>query len=288
MLDALQAAGAAAGRDAAQWWAQHVLGGRAVGEVSATARQVLTGLDDGDPAVIDGLALADRYVLAEDRDRYAEHAPHDAPGWDQLTAHQCDQTRWSWCDGFDDAAEAEAARQCHIVLHPAGDDRDVSHLHPDRVRLGGPGVFAGDWAWTPHAGGVMRIPVGFAGTLVDTWNGWAVFTCTRQVAEAIVADQQAARDRYRQHLAADGITRERQQRMVDESLARLRFDGDVIVADETRVHGDPDAVERITPDSDGRYTVMGRAWTWTAVHPYDCDRIVGDLPDPPGQAQPEA
>ncbi|MDZ5447262.1 hypothetical protein U2F26_31910 [Micromonospora sp. 4G57] len=156
------------------------------------------------------------------------------------------------------------------------------------MRLGGPGVFAGDWAWTPNAGGVMRIPVAFAGTLVDTWNGWAVFTCTRQVAEAIVAEQQAARDRYRQHLAADGITGERQQRMVDESLARLRFDGDVIVADETRVHGDPDAVERITSDPDGRYTVMGRAWTWTAVHPYDCDRIAGDLPDPPGQAQPEA
>ncbi|MCX5122009.1 DUF4314 domain-containing protein [Micromonospora sp. NBC_00362] len=288
VLDAMRAAGAAAGHDAAQWWAQHVLGGRAAGDVSATARHVLAGLDDGDPGVIDGLPLADRYVLDEDRDRHAEHAPTDAPGWEQLTAGQCDQTRWAWCDGFDDAAEAEAARQCRIVLHPGGDDRDVRHLHPDRVRLGGPGVFAGDWAWIPNGDGVLRIPVGFAGTLLDTWNGWAVFTCTRPVAEAIVADQQAARARYRQHLAADGIAGDAQRRMVDGSLTRLHFDGDVLVADDTRVHDDPDAVERIAPGPDGRYTVMGRVWTWTAVHPYDCDRIVGDLPAPPDHPPPEA
>src|SRR5436309_665858 len=35
----------------------------------------------------------------------------------------------------------------------------------------------------------MRIPVGFGGTLIDTWNGWAVFTCTRQAADATVAGQ---------------------------------------------------------------------------------------------------
>ncbi|WP_433493656.1 DUF4314 domain-containing protein [Micromonospora sp. CA-248089] len=284
VLHAVRVAGAAAGRDAAGWWAQNVIGGKATGDVREVARQVLAGIDDVDLPVIDGLPTADRYVLAEDRDRYAEHAPQGAPAWEDLTGRQRDQTRWAWCDGFDDAAEAEVARQCRIVLHPHGDDRDMSHLAPDRVRLGGPGVFAGDWAWTPNGDGQMRIPVGFVGVLVDTWNGWAVFTCTRQVAEAIVADQQAARDRYRQQLAAEGVSGERQERMVDESMARLWFDGDVIVADETRVHDDPDAIERISPDSDGRYVVMGRAWTWLPVHPYDCDRIAGDIPDPPTAA----
>ncbi|MEH0827812.1 MULTISPECIES: DUF4314 domain-containing protein [unclassified Micromonospora] len=287
VLDALRAAGAAAGRDAAGWWAQHVLGGRASGDASEAARQILAGIDEIDPPIIDGLPAADRHVLAEDSDRYAEHAPDRAPPWEALTARQCDQARWAWCDGFDDAAEAEAARQCRMVLHPSGDERDLSHLHPDRVRPGGPGVFAGDWAWAPNADGDLRIPVGFVGTLVDLWNGWAVFTCTREVAEAIVANQQAARDRYRQQLAAQGVTGDRADRSVDESFAQLRFDGEVIVADETRVHGDPDAVERLAPDVNGRYTVMGRAWTWIAVHPYDCDRIAGDIPDPPGRPTPE-
>ncbi|MEU8299722.1 DUF4314 domain-containing protein [Micromonospora sp. NPDC048909] len=281
VLAALRAAGAAGGRDAAARWAQHVLGVQRGGDVTAAARQALAGVSDVDPPVLDGLPTADRYRLAEDSDRYAEHAPPGAPAWEQLTARQCDQARWAWCDGYDDAAHAEAARRCRMILHPAGDDRDLSHVHPDQVRLGGPRVFAGDWAWTPNPNGELRIPVGFAGTLVDTWNGWAVFTCTREVAEAIVAEQQEARDRYRQHLTADGVTGERLEQAVDESTARLWFDGTAIVVDETRVHGDSDAIERITPDADGRYTVMGRAWTWTAVHPYDCDRIAGVIPDPP-------
>ncbi|MER7894286.1 hypothetical protein ABTX15_31215 [Micromonospora sp. NPDC094482] len=200
VLAALHAAGATDGRDAAARWAQHALDARRGSDATKTARQVLAEASDIDAPILDGLPTADRYRLIEDSDRYAEHAPPGAPAWKQLTARQCDQARWTWCDGYDDAAHAEAARRCRMFLHPDGDDRDLSHVHPDQVRLGGPGVFAGDWAWTPNPNGELRIPVGFAGTLVDTWNGWAVFTCTREVAEAIVADQQEARDRYRQHL----------------------------------------------------------------------------------------
>lgn len=286
-LDALRAAGAAAGRDAAGWWAQHSLGGQASRDVTAVARRVLAGVEDVAPAVLDGLPTADRYHLAEDAERYAEYAPPDAPAWQELTARQCDQARWAWCDGYDDAANAEAARQCRMLLHPDGDDRDLTHVHPDRVRLGQPGVFAGDWAWQPNADGQMRIPVGFAGTLVDVWNGWAVFTCTRDVAEAIVADQRAGRDRFRRFLAASGVPEADLDRRVDESMGRLSFDGDVIVADDTRVQDDPEAIERISPNSDGRYVVMGWSWTWTAVHPYDCDRIAGTIPDPPTNATAE-
>ncbi|MDH6466064.1 hypothetical protein M2302_006270 [Micromonospora sp. A200] len=287
VLDAMRAAGAAAGRSAAQWWAQDVLGGRAAGNAAGPAQRILAGIDDGDPAVLDGLPAADRYCLSQDRDRYAEAAAAGAPPWEDLPGTRCDQTRWAWCDGFDQALTDEVARQCRLVLSPTGDDRDLSHLHPDRVRLGGPGVFAGDWAWTPNADGQMRIPVGFVGTLVDTWNGWAKFTCTRAVAEAIVADQQAARDRYRQTLAEEDVPEARRERLLDESLARMRFDGDVIDVDETLIHHDPAAVHRIAPDAQGRYTVMGRAWTWTAVHPCDCDHIAGDIPDPASQPTPE-
>ncbi|MBQ0905472.1 DUF4314 domain-containing protein [Micromonospora sp. U21] len=284
-LDALRAAGATAGNEAAQWWAQDVIGGRAHGNVAATARRILGALDDGDPEVLDGLPAADRYAQAHDRDRYAEAAPDGAPTWIELTGGRRDETRWAWCDGFDQGVTDEVARQCRILLSPTGDDRDLSHLHPKQVRIGGPGVFAGDWSWTPNDDGEMRIPVGFIGTLVATWNGWAVFTCTRQVAEAIVADQHAARDRYRQHLADQGVTGSDLDDLVDESRARMCFDGDVIDVDESRVHSDPEAVQRIAPNADGEYIVMGWAWTWIPVHPYDCDRLAGDIPDSGEQRQ---
>ena len=52
---------------------------------------------------------------------------------------------------------------------PAGrPPADLSHLHPDQVRIGGVAVFAGDWAWT---GQPPRIPVGFVGTLIDFSSG---------------------------------------------------------------------------------------------------------------------
>ncbi|MBU8857756.1 MULTISPECIES: DUF4314 domain-containing protein [unclassified Micromonospora] len=280
VLTALREAGVAAGRDAAQWWAQDTIGGRAHGDVAGAARAVLAAIETADGRDIDGLPFADRDDAAG-RARYAEHAPPGASAWTALTSRQADQARQAWCDGFDHGVEAETARQCRMVLHPDGDDRDLRHVYPDAVRVGGPGVFAGDWAATPDADGQARFPVGFAGTLIDWWNGWAVFRCTRQVAEAIVADQQTHRDRYRRHLLDGGATDSDADRQVDESLGRMWFDGDVIVADDSRVQGDPDAVDRISPDADGQYVVMGWNWTWQAVHPYDCDRIAGTIPDPP-------
>ncbi|MFJ6199144.1 DUF4314 domain-containing protein [Micromonospora sp. NPDC092111] len=280
VLTALHDAGGAAGRAAAQWWAQNTIGGRACGDVSQTARAVLAAIEAADGRDIDGLPFADRDDAAG-RARYAEHAPPDAPAYTDLTGRQADQARRAWCDGFDQAVEVEAARQCRMVLHPDGDNRDLSHVYPDAVRLGGPGVFAGDWAYTPNAAGQMRIPVGFVGTLIDQWNGWAVFRCTRQVAEAIVADQQTHRDQLRQRLLNDGAFATAVDRQVDESLGRMCFDGDVIVADDSRVQDDPDAIDRISPDADGQYVVMGWNWTWLSVHPYDCDRIAGTIPDPP-------
>lgn len=166
---------------------------------------------------------------------------------------------------------------------PAGPNestRSLSHLHPDNLRLGGTGVFAGDWSQTQAADGAGRYPVGFVGVLVDTWNGWAVFQCTRDVAEAIVAEQQRLREAEHARLRAEGLTGQELTDSVDEALAQLVFDGDDIVV----TAGGDDGLGRFGPDPDGQYVVNGWNWTWTAVDPAVCDRIAGELP-PAGQHQ---
>jgi hypothetical protein len=154
-----------------------------------------------------------------------------------------------------------------------GHANDMSHLHPDRLRIGGVGVFAGDWAWVEGPNG-PRIPVGFVGSFIDTWNGSAVFACTREVAEAIVAEQERLRGQERDHLAALGLTSEELDTQVDD-IPPMYFDGDEIVVDERRNYGE-DGVSRIGPGDDGRYVVSG--WSWTAVDPTACDRIAGTMP----------
>jgi hypothetical protein len=166
---------------------------------------------------------------------------------------------------------------CQPVASPIG--RDVSHLHPDTVRVGSLGVFSGDWAWTIDADGSDRLPVGFVGTLID-WNGWAVFSCTRPVAEAIVAHQQQHRQELRESYRSQGVPAHELDRRVDAELADLRFDGDDIVADQRAMYDDLEAIERISPNADGWYLVMGWTWTWEAVDPYCCERIVGICPNP--------
>jgi hypothetical protein len=151
---------------------------------------------------------------------------------------------------------------------------DLTYLHPDNLRIGSIGVFAGDWAWT---GRPPRIPVGFVGVLNDHWNGWTVWRCTREVAEAVAADQQRLRDLERARLAEEGLTGADLDQRVDESLARVYFDGDDLVLDETAQHGEP-SFERQGPGRDGAYCPMGFNWTWQAVDPADCDRIAGVLP----------
>ena len=55
----VRAAGATAGRNAAEWWCQNTFGGRAPGDVAPTAQHVLDGIADGDPAVLDALPSLD-------------------------------------------------------------------------------------------------------------------------------------------------------------------------------------------------------------------------------------
>lgn len=177
------------------------------------------------------------------------------------------------------------------VSHPSP---DLRYLQPDNLDIGSVGVFAGDWAWT---GDPSRIPVGFVGVLIDYWNGFAVWRCTREVAEAVVADHQRLRHEERARLIAQmrhrsgrlawqltrlrllvrGKTRAEVDRAVDESIPPVWFDGDDLVLDETAQYGEP-TIDRQGQGPDGRYCPMGFNWTWQAVDPADCDRIAGSLP----------
>jgi len=287
-LARLAAAGAEAGRGVAEWWAQDTIGGRATGDVRATARRVLAGIDDGDPAVLDGLPTFTPPVRWHDgRDtaelRYTEAAHHQAPDWRDLTDAQRAETIDTSQEAFDTAVVERVVELCRLAASPTG--TDVSHLHPEHVRIGRIGVFSGDWAWTVDAAGADRIAVGFVGTLIDRWNGWAVFSCTREVAEAIVADQQEHRRELRESLQRQGVPEPELDQRVNAELTDLRFDGDVIIADQRAQYDDPEAIERISPDREGQYVVMGWNWCWEAVAPHDCDRIVGDLPAPGAQQQ---
>jgi len=265
LLRAARADGAATGHSLAEWWAQETIGGRATGNVKTRARRILAGIDDGDPAVLDGLPATEPITATDvSGDNRPERSNEAAavPGWPAPTAREPDELSDAYLDSAHQAIVERVAQMCRMVLSPTGDGRDLSHVRPDRLRLGSIGVFAGDWAWRPTEDGDVRVPVGFVGTLIDSWNGWAVFTCTRPVAEAMDAD-----------------------RVVDSTAAILTFNADAIIVDQRRVEDDPQAIERIEPDEAGQYVVMGRSWCWDAVDPYDCDHIVGDLPHPAGQQQ---
>ncbi|WP_433458414.1 DUF4314 domain-containing protein [Micromonospora sp. CA-248212] len=279
-LQRMRAAGTDAGRTAAEWWAQDTIGARASGDTRLAARRILAGVNDGDPAVLDALprfSSAGEPVDVAGWELFAD-ATDDVSAWFGLRLQQRDEAMTVYRNAYDTAATDRVVQLCHLAASPTG--TDLSHLHPDRVRIGGAGVFSGDWARSSGPDGDERIEVGFVGTLIDHWNGWAVFSCTRPVAESIVADQQRHRDQHRDSLRDAAVPADDLDRRVDAALADLSFDGDVIVADQRTMSADPQAIERIAPDGDGRYVVMGRSWCWEAIDPYDCHRIVGDLPEP--------
>lgn len=154
------------------------------------------------------------------------------------------------------------------------------HLDAVNIMIGDAGLFAGDWAaYDQH--GRTRHPVGFVGRL-DAFRGregrYAVFSCDRVVAEAIVAEQERLRDETRERLRAEGLRGSDLDAELDLAYAPLRFEGDEIVLDERLVHGEADGVSRICPSPGGRYVIFGWRWEWQTVDPADCDRIVGTPP----------
>lgn len=282
LLEAVRVAATAAGRRIADAWAQDALADQSTTQARAIAWQVLAS----DPAALQTQFGAALTAEAGSTKPAGLAGMLESPAWSQLSSGRQAKILDTWHDAERAAVADRIVERCRMVLGPTGDGRDLSHLHPDRLRIGGVGVFAlDDLVWTPGPDGGMRMPVGFAGTLVDTWNGFAVFTCSRAVAEAIVADQHLHRERRRTELVEQGRSPEDADRMVDGELARMRLDGTAVIVDEIAISGDPDAVTRIDPDPDGQYVVMGGSWCWEAVNPDDCDRIVGDLPDPGAQQE---
>jgi hypothetical protein len=278
---AVTAAGGADGRSAADWWCQHTIGGSASGDVRAAARRILAGIDDGDPAVGDTLPVCNRSDSTLDLDEVLDE--HGTAPAQPLTDAQRSAAVDAYADAYDEAAEARVVELCHLAASATG--TDLSHLHPDRVAVGAVGVFSGDWHYTLGEDGTDRYTIGYVGTLLRWWNGWAVFTCTREVAEAIVADQEQQRQRLRDELRGSGVADADVEQRVDAEAAQLFFDGDVLVVDLRILQDDPEAIERTISDSDGRYVVMGGIWRWEAVDPYACDRIIGDIPAPDGDRE---
>ena len=308
--DVAREAGLRAGRDSADRWAQAALAGRPP-DVTAEARRILAGIAHGDPAALD--LPAPNLDDLDDLDQAAREA--DTAATPDGPVRTAEPARWhteattAYLDGYITGLMQRAGERCRAVLEvlaetddPAvlpgpttaqtaqsetGDRDTLEHLHPDRLRVGGVGVFAGDWAWIRDAHGRDRVRVGFVRVLVDVWNGWAVFSCSRAVAEAIVADQESMREVERARLITAGRSGAELDTAVDELVTPMRFDGDDIIVDQRATYpedGDA-AIERIHPDEQGQYVVMGWSWCWIAVEPGDCDRIVGDLPAPAAQQQ---
>jgi len=120
ILVALRQAGQRAGAGAADWWAQDSVGGRATGNTAATARAVLAGIDDGDPAILNALPVCDLSGQWADSpteaDLYTDAAPADAPGWDDLDTLRRGEAIEAYRDGFDTAAHQRVAEHCRTAL----------------------------------------------------------------------------------------------------------------------------------------------------------------------------
>jgi hypothetical protein len=107
------AIGAEHAANAVGWFLQDTIGGRASGDVRERAAAILAGINDGDPAILDGLPAADlsgqwadTYTLL-DLAEELDVSPEDDCIDDIATAYE---------DGFNTAAESAVAAACESVL----------------------------------------------------------------------------------------------------------------------------------------------------------------------------
>ncbi|SCG15565.1 hypothetical protein GA0070610_1799 [Micromonospora echinofusca] len=141
------------------------------------------------------------------------------------------------------------------------------------LQPGESGYFAGEWLEYPYDGG-RRFESAYAGTLIGRWSGWAVWGCTRDVAAAVVTDQEHARRHWRAVYATSGLTEPRLSRALDADVCPMWWDGDVIVVDR-RALGEDEPYLRIAPNERGRYVVMGSIWCWEEVPVDAADTVHG-------------
>ncbi|MGH3737569.1 MAG: hypothetical protein ACRDT6_18465 [Micromonosporaceae bacterium] len=114
-LTAARTAGRGAARDAAGWWAQDTIGGRASGDVAAVARRVLTGIDDGDPAILDALPACPLPPDPGSEPQFYADLASDAPPWNALTATQRQQVSDAYHDGYTESITGQIAAECAAV-----------------------------------------------------------------------------------------------------------------------------------------------------------------------------
>lgn len=123
------------GQHSTGWWEQDTIGGRTSGDTTAIARQVLQGIEDGDPAILD--ALPSLHVTGWPDGYTSADLAHDCLGPEphrgDTAAHQ------SWLDsqpgirdayehGFDEGAHDAVIGACHYQL-----DQDTES-HPSSVQ----------------------------------------------------------------------------------------------------------------------------------------------------------
>jgi len=129
-------------------------------------------------------------------------------------------------------------------------------------------AFTGDWL----AGGCIChiYREGYAGILTRRWNGWAEFSVTRRVAEAIVRRHQSDfTNLMRQHNTGEPadawLTALR-------STASVTWLADMIVVDSRVLHDDDTIVHIAAPSPQGRY-LIGWGWMWDDVDTADIHTV---------------
>jgi hypothetical protein len=143
LLTGMRTAGARAGREAADWWAQDTLGGRATGDTTSTARRIVTGIDDGDPQIRDQLpTLAGSDAVADmpgEADLINETGA-DQQQWTPLTSAQREDAVAAYAMSFDQAVLDRAEQLCRDTLDPdnepdqADEGAALSVGDPDTMR----------------------------------------------------------------------------------------------------------------------------------------------------------
>jgi hypothetical protein len=118
-----QKIGSEHGRNAADWWRQDAIGGRVWGDGQRMARDVLQGLEDGDPAVLDSLPgpdlsgqFADGYS-SRDLLRDLGVKDGDASFWEGLTDELFTAYETSYSNAVSDAVEGYCRQALGVYPH---------------------------------------------------------------------------------------------------------------------------------------------------------------------------
>ena len=145
-------------------------------------------------------------------------------------------------------------------------------------------VFSGDWLESTDPSCRHQYREGFTGVRAGLWNGWAVFTVTRQVMAAIIDSHHTEMSELISASVAAGRHRDEAWLDAQQHMASLSWLGRLVIVDGRVLHSDPTVVEVVAPDGAGRYRV-GFGWTWQAVDPTDVHTVHGGRPAArPGEA----